>query len=56
MRPFKKEICVKVDEGGYAIIVGDTKRLDLLDMEDGEKVAVYKLVAIKTFQLNPKLR
>ena len=56
MSQFKKEICVKIDEDHYPRIVGEKKRLDLLDAADGEKIAIYKLVEIKTFHINPRLQ
>ena len=61
MKPFDKEICVKREADGgqeYLVIIGKPSRLDELDADDGDQIAVYRLVEVRSLLLkkgHPKL-
>ena len=53
---FCKDICVRHErDEEYDIIIGVPSRLDQLDAEDGDRVAIYRLQEVVTFRKNPTL-
>lgn len=55
---FHKRICVKIDGAEneqFLSVIGRPERVDQLDAEDGDLVAVYELVEVKRFATNPQL-
>ena len=53
---FLKEICVRREhDEDFHLICGEPKRPDLLDADDGDLIAVYRLVRVTKFRTNAKL-
>lgn len=58
---FRKEIIVKKEDAGdgtlFDIVIGDPKHIDKIeDAVDGERVAIYRLVDVKHFHTNSRLK
>lgn len=53
MKKYPEKIYITTDEDGYLLVTGQT--VDELAVDDGDKVAVYKLVETATYRTHPRL-
>lgn len=57
---FTNEICVRMEDGtggdpAFPTIVGTPDDPTTIDAEDGDRVAVYRLVGVRCFRIHPRL-
>ena len=59
MKPFEKEILVGIEDAGngetYPVILGSPRRIAQIDANEGDKIAIYRLIAVKRFVKNQRL-
>ena len=51
---FQDEIVVRYEDGAL-LVVGEPSRPDELDATDGDTVAVYRIVGVRTFRTHSRL-
>ena len=57
---FDRQIAVRVEvdrnaETSYLVVAGDPSHLERFDAANGDKIAIYQLVSVKTFRVDNRL-